>query len=82
MKCDILANEIITKIIPLKKIIEKAATKSGSFVLPITKKLIYAAICVAFGAVGPLTPTRQPPKNPPTIPPAIAPHTPASGPSC
>ena len=73
---------MITKIIPLKKIIEKAATKSGSFVLPITKKLMYAAICAAFGAVGPLTPTRQPPKNPPTIPPAIAPHTPAIGPSC
>ncbi len=67
---------------PLKKIIEKAATRSGLFVLPMTKKLIYAAICAAFGAVGPLTPTRHPPKNPPTIPPAIAPHTPAIGPSC
>ena len=62
--------------------IEKAATKSGLLVLPITKKLIYVAICAAFGAVGPLTPTGQPPNKPPTIPPAIAPHTPAVGPSC
>lgn len=71
-----------TNIRPLKNMIEKAATKSGLFELPITKKLMYAAICAAFGAVGPLTPTRHPPNRPPTIPPAIAPHTPAIGPSC
>ena len=44
--------------------IEKAATKSGLLVLPITKRLMYAAIWAAFGAVGPLTPTRHPPNKP------------------
>ena len=64
------------------KIIEKAAVKSGLFVVPITKALINKAICDAIGAVGPLTPTLHPPNKPPTIPPITAPKIPALGPNC
>ena len=70
-----------TKIKPLKNIIENAATKSGSFVDPITNAPIKAAIWAAFGAVGPLTPYLHPPNIPPIIPPAVAPQTPAIGPN-
>jgi len=81
MNLDTRKKEIATKIKPLKKIIEKAATRSGWFDVPTIKNPIKDAICAAFGAVGPLTPTKQPPNNPPKIPPAIAPHIPAIGPN-
>ena len=59
---------------------EKAATRSGWFDVPIMKKPMNEAICAAFGAVGPLTPTKQPPNNPPNNPPKNPPEKPGENP--
>ena len=81
MNLEIFNKDMKTKTIPLRNMIENAATKSGLSVDPIINRLINVAIWAAFGAVGPLTPTMHPPNRPPIIPPAIAPQIPATGPN-